>query len=303
MVDAMDGVLRERVEAVVGKSIVDCKRPQAGQTLAERFVVKLQGGGGVFAKAAVDEQTEQWLRAEHLVLTSVREDFVPVVVEWLEPEEGFPILLTEDLSDAHWPADHWPVNWRTGQMDALIRVLERLAEVSAPSGLPAMGETGGNAIWRGIEVDAEEFLRLGLCSETWLMQALPALIEAEMAVDLRGDVLVHDDVRSDNLCFLGDRLVLVDWSQAMRGHGEYDRTKTLPTLTLEGGPEPYEIMPNAGSWAARGCAVSAQRAWVERDSRPEWLINVFKRLAAIELVWAAKCLELPEVDGTNWRQI
>jgi hypothetical protein len=63
-------------------------------------------------------------------MTTVREDFAPQILGWLEPEGGHPILLIEDLSGAHWPADHWPVDWRPGQMEILLKTLERLAAIN-----------------------------------------------------------------------------------------------------------------------------------------------------------------------------
>ena len=49
------------------------------------------------------------------------------------------------------------------------------------------------------------FLRLGLCSRNWLELALPTLIDAAEGARLEGDSLLHLDIRSDNLCFRGDR--------------------------------------------------------------------------------------------------
>ena len=293
--------LIEQVEAHMGKQAVEWKRPECGQTEAQRFVVKFADGSGVFAKAAVDELTERWLRVDHLIMSTVEEDFVPQILGWLEPEGNHPILLIEDLSGAHWPADHWPVEWRPGQMEILLAALERLAAVRGHESLPAA--SGASANWRAIEADATGFLALGLCSESWLAAALPVLLAAEAGLEVAGTALVHDDVRSDNLCFIGERIVLVDWSQAFRGHPDHDRAEVLPGLVLEGGPEPYEQMPEGGGWAARGSAAMAQRALTEAGDRPEWLIEVFMRLAAINLRWAARCLDLPLPDGTNWRAI
>jgi hypothetical protein len=97
--------------------------------------------------------------------------------------------------------------------------------------------------------EAEEFLALGLCSEAWFRGAIDGLLEAEKSVPLAGSALVHGDVRSDNVCFVGDRTVLVDWSEALRGHPYHDLTTALSTLPLEGGPDPFDILPEGGAWA------------------------------------------------------
>lgn len=61
------------------------------------------------------------------------------------------------------------------------------------------------------------FVSLGLCSLEWLETALPVLMEAEKDAVLDGKELVHLDIRSDNICFVGDRVVLVDWNWELVG--------------------------------------------------------------------------------------
>jgi thiamine kinase-like enzyme len=53
--------------------------------------------------------------------------------------------------------------------------------------------------------------------------------------------LLHFDVRSDNVCFAGDRAVLVDWNWAAIGNPVMDVAARLPSLHAEGGPPPEEI--------------------------------------------------------------
>ncbi len=72
-------------------------------------------------------------------------------------------------------------------------------------------------------------------------------------------------VCSDNLCFLGERMVLVDWGGALRGHPQHDLATALSTLPLEGGPDPFDVLPEGGTWAAYLAARSARRAY--RDAQ------------------------------------
>jgi len=58
--------------------------------------------------------------------------------------------------------------------------------------------------------DPAPFLRLGLGSAAWLAHTIPALVAAEAGAPLAGEELVHGDVRSDNLCFISNRVVLSD---------------------------------------------------------------------------------------------
>jgi thiamine kinase-like enzyme len=79
----------------------------------------------------------------------------------------------------------------------------------------------------------------------WLAKALPVLFEAESKASLKGDKLVHFDVRSDNICFYGERTLFVDWNWACVGNSELDLLAWLPSVNLEGGPPPETLAPDA----------------------------------------------------------
>jgi hypothetical protein len=289
--------LVERVEARLGKRAVHWHKPHTGLTPAQRFVVQLEDGSSVFVKAASDEWTERGLRTDHLVLSTL-EDLVPEVIAWIDGPPH-PVLILEDLQDAHWPADHvreiggqtLPVLWNAGQRELLMAALERLAAVSAPPQLPPLAEIF-TPQWPAIAAAPGPFLALGLCSAAWLERSLAALLAAERALDLSGDALVHNDVRSDNVCFRGERVVLVDWSEARRGSPRFDLANFLGGGVIEDGPDPYTHMPDATGFAAWRAAQLANRALHEHSS-PRWLLAVFARMARAHLAWAAKCLELP----------
>ena len=134
-----------RVEAALGRHVVEWRKPHTGLTPAERFVAIFAEGDAVFVKAAVDEETDRWLRNDHLLMTSVAPDLVPGVLAWLD-DGPRPVLILEALTDAHWPADHFreergkrrPVWWKPGQLELLLGALERVAATPPPSALPAI---------------------------------------------------------------------------------------------------------------------------------------------------------------------
>jgi aminoglycoside phosphotransferase (APT) family kinase protein len=69
-------------------------------------------------------------------------------------------------------------------------------------------------------------------------------LEADVAQAIRGDRLVHLDLRSDNVLFaesgpLHD--VVVDWPGASAGAPWVDLLGLLPSLELDGGPSAQEV--------------------------------------------------------------
>jgi hypothetical protein len=283
-----------RVEAALGRRISGRRRPQTGLSAAERFVAQLDDGRAVFVKAAVDDATEAWLRRDHVVMSAIDGDFVPEVVAWLD-DGAHPILVLEALGDAHWPADHDPVEWKSGQVDLLLAALGRVAATPPPSDLPSLAD-GWTPAWPALVASPDEFLALGVCTRQWFDNAAAAITRAEATLDTSGDALVHGDVRSDNVCFVGDRVVLVDWSEARRGSARFDVWNLAQTLPLETNVDPFNLAPDGAAFAATSAARNAERIYKQPDSLPPWLMQVLRRIVAIDLQWAARCLDLPPPD-------
>jgi hypothetical protein len=228
--------LRERVAAALGADVVDSQPAPGGYTHAERWVVGMADGRSAFVKAAVDEETAAWLRAEHRIYANVDGSFLPGLLAWIDDEEH-PVLVLDDLSEAVWPPP-----WTGKQVSRVLETLREVAATAPPPGLDSLASlrdylTG----WPVVAEDPSPFISLGLCSEDWLKRALPELIAAESAFVLAGDELVHFDVRSDNICFADERTLLVDWNGAVVGNPVIDVAAWLPSLHAEGGPAPEEL--------------------------------------------------------------
>jgi thiamine kinase-like enzyme len=121
---------------------------------------------------------------------------------------------------------------------------------------------------------------------------------AEAQAQLAGDNLVHFDVRSDNLCFVGDRVVLVDWNWACRGNSTVDIAAWLPSLHLEGGPLPETILPGEPCLAAAISGYFAARAGRPAQNSQEARVRAlqFAQLR-VALPWAVRALALPMLAG------
>ena len=214
-----------------------------GYTLMERWLVELPDGQRAFAKVAVDEPTAGFLRDEHRVYSQVEETFLPRLLAWKDDGEQ-PVLLIDDLSEAHWPPP-----WRRGDVDAVLDTLDRVHATPPPDGLPPLTIEELHT-WREVEADPEPFLSLGLCSRGWLEDSLAQLLAATDACDVRGDAFLHLDTRSDNICFRGGQALLVDWNWASVGNPVVDVAFWLPSLCVESGRAPTEVLPDAGEMTA-----------------------------------------------------
>ena len=200
-----------------------------------------------------------------------------------------PVLLLEDLSAAYWPPP-----WRPGDADLVLLALARVHATPPPDWVPAQDRERLRG-WPVVAEDPQPLLSLGLCSEVWLNKALPDLIAVEGAAQIDGDALVHIDVRSDNLCFSGDRVVLVDWNLVARANPLLDVAAWLPSLHSEGGPLPEDILPDEPELAALISGFFASRAGLPNIETAPRVRGVQLDQLRSALPWAVRSLRLPAI--------
>lgn len=203
-------------------------------------------GRTAFVKHALTETAAEWLRKEGFLYESVSGSFMPTYLG-SHDRTGTTLLVLEDLTAAEWPPP-----WSPARVEAVLQSLDALHRTRPPDGLEALDAMRESIVgWGSVEADPEPLIGTGLCSRSWLRSALPLLLDAGQEAQLGGSDLLHFDVRSDNLCFAGGRALLVDWNLACRGNGTFDIAFWLPSLALEGGPKPWELLRDA--WSSRRC--------------------------------------------------
>jgi hypothetical protein len=283
--------LARRVAMRLGRTVAAVRSVTGGYSLAERLVIRWREGGSVFVKGATDADTASWLRAEHMIYARGPARFLPELLGW-EDDGVAPWLALEDLSAAHWPPP-----WSPSRIDAVLATMAEVAERPA-SDLPSLETRRIDfAGWPQVEAEPEDFLRLGVVTDRWLSRALPTLLDAEAHAVLDGDALLHNDVRSDNLCFAGERVVLVDWNWACRGNPKLDIAAWLPSLALEGGPAPEAILPEEGALACFVAGFYAAHAGLPPLSSRPTLRALQLAMLQQSLAWTTRTLGLPAPDG------
>ena len=283
--------VRARVERMLGARVAEWRRVSRGYSPAGRWLVRCEDRSSAFVKVAANMWTARALRVERHVYGEIAGDFLPHVLGWDDGDP--PILALEDLSTAHWPPP-----WSDERVARVRKTLARVAATPPPSDLPTLDAMRYEfASWGHVADAPEPFLSLGLCSRGWLEAALPTLIQADQSAPLAGNCLVHLDVRSDNLCFVGGRCVLVDWNWACRGNPQMDVAGWLPSLRLEGGPPPETILPDAPELAALLAGFWAFQAGMPVPWEGSLLRQLQLGQLKVALPWAARGLGLPELDG------
>jgi len=273
------------LERLVGAQVVHQERVESGGygRVNAHWRVQLDDGRSVFVKHALIPEAERWLRTERLVYEHVRGSFM---AEYFGANES--MLVLEDLTRAEWPPP-----WTERRVELVLAALDELHGAAAPAGLPRLEDKRDDLVgWPRISEDPQPLLSTGAVSREWLDAALPALLEASATAELGGDELMHLDVRSDNLCFRNGSVVLVDWNIACTGNGRFDVAFWLPSLRLEGGPEPWDVLPDAGALTAAVAGFFAARAGLPAPEGAPTVREFQRRQLEVALPWAARELRI-----------
>lgn len=277
-----------RIERALGAPPVRYEPRGGGYSTADRFAVTLADGRRAFVKSSDAENMAAWLRREHEVYVHLEGSFIPQLLGW--DDDGVrPVLAIEDLSDADWTP-----RWDDARVAAVRDALRVLASCAPPPSTGTVREQFDDLYerWRVVESDPEPFLSLGLRDRSWLDRALPQLIAAVDADPAAGGELCHFDVRSDNLCFRDGRAVLVDWNWLSIGKSTVDVAAWLPSLRVEGGPQPWEVLPDAGAEAAFVAGVWAAVAGLPAPPTAPHVRGLQRRQLAVALDWIDRDLLL-----------
>jgi Phosphotransferase enzyme family len=276
-----------RAESLLGSKATHWQAVESrGYAINEHWTVELADGTRAFLKlAAPVDPGPRWLRDEAHVYGAVSGPFMPELLAWEDAEQ--PLLVIEDLSDARWVPP-----WTEADIEAVQAALAQLWTTTPSASLPRF-EDYGLASWDRVAADPAPFLSLGICDAAWLERALPTLVDATASTPLAGDAVLHCDVRSDNLCIRHDRAVLFDWNHAGIGNPAADLACWLPSLRLDGGPEPDEVTDAANDFAAFVSGFFAAHAGLPAPQGAPRVRLFQLRQLEVALPWACRVLQLP----------
>jgi hypothetical protein len=249
---------------------------------------RLADGREVFIKQALTATAVNWLRAERVIYETVRGSFIPAFFGAYD-DGDLALIVIEDLTDAEWPPP-----WSRSQVESVLASLDALHHTAPPPEVEKLDAIRAEIVgWPDIAENPEPLISTGLCASSWLDAALPALVRASEEARLDGTELLHFDVRSDNLCLRDGTALLFDWNLAQLGNGDFDVAFWLPSLALEGGPSPWEVLPDAGALAAAVAGFFAVRAGLPPPPTAPTVREFQRAQAQVALEWTARELALP----------
>jgi aminoglycoside phosphotransferase (APT) family kinase protein len=234
--------VREEVEAFLGGPVVEAITQPGGFSPAAAARVRTESGRRAFVKAVGPEPNPDSVRIyqAELKIAAALPGSVPAprLLTGFEIE-GWVVLVFEDIEAAH---PEMP--WRRDELDRVLKAIEEMSAALTPSPIvaPKAAEIFGPSFrgWRHL-LDEDT---TGL--DPWALRHLGALAELESGWEeaAAGDTLVHADLRADNILLTPGHIYIVDWPWACIGAPWFDLVAMLPSVGMQGGPAPHELLDN-----------------------------------------------------------
>jgi phosphotransferase family enzyme len=199
--------------------------------------------GAIFVKAVglgLNPESPGFHRREAVISASL--PAIPQLPRFLDVyDDGDWVALAFVAVDGRPPAHPW----ERRELLAAVRALEALHEALTPN--PVAGAKPATERLQPLFGGWAELAALGRPPEgfdDWSGRNLGRLAELESGwLDaVAGSTLLHGDVRSDNLLVAASGVVFVDWPHACVGAPVFDLVAWAPSVALEGGPAPEELL-------------------------------------------------------------
>jgi aminoglycoside phosphotransferase (APT) family kinase protein len=200
------------------------------------------GGREIFVKAVsevANPDTPQMHRREAEVVAALPPEAPVPRLLWSFDEAGW-VALGFEAVDGHMPVQPW----LDDELRLVVAALNTLHEALTPS--PIASDTASNLFATHIKGWGE--LRAAGGLDPWSNRNLDRLVELEARAPTAavGETLLHVDVRADNLLIAADRVYFVDWPWALIGAPLVDWVGFAPSVAMQGGPRPEELLAMAG---------------------------------------------------------
>lgn len=312
--------IRLQTEAALGERVVRAARVWGGYSPTPTFRLALTGGKRAFFKGIFGGSSEFAANAFKSELRSY-EVLTPLIGKWMPGFLGsfqlddWHVLLLEDLGPRTappWtPATLRQVSSQLGDFHLETR------DIAFPAWIEPLRERTPEFNWQRVAEDSRGFETIAAVAGerrqeavVWLDKNYPLFASLSANIEERPatPVLIHGDIRSDNLRLVGGRLKLFDWPYVNWGPAEYDLVEFAQSVTVEGGPLPEKVV----RWYARRYPVdpgllTAYVSWLAaffanlfwQDEIPGLpRLRKFQRdQLRVLLYWLCRLLELP---GPDW---
>jgi aminoglycoside phosphotransferase (APT) family kinase protein len=243
--EALPAHVRADVERLLGSQVLTATTQPGGFSPGVAARLVLADGKRAFVKAVgdINADARDLHRAEARIAAALPPAApAPRLLGFLEAD-GWVVLAFEDI-DGSLPE----LPWRDADLARVLAALGDLADTLTPAPIdvpPAATRfhTLGHG-WRQLAADAASGADDPSGADPWAREHLSDLADLEHGWDraVAGATLAHGDVRADNILLTPEQVVFVDWPWACLAPPWFDLVAMLPSVALNGGPAPDEVL-------------------------------------------------------------
>jgi aminoglycoside phosphotransferase (APT) family kinase protein len=243
---ALPAAVVEAVEARFGSSVASTVTQAQGFSPAVAVRLVMNDGSRLFLKAVgpnPNPEAPEIYRAEQRIAAQLPATVPAPRLLWTYDDGAWVALVFEDIEGTvpvvPWTSDQLPRV--LGALTALVDALTP-SPVSAPTFQSRMS-SGQFHAWRNVAETGPSALDQVAQVAPWAAQHIDGLVALEERWEeaVSGHSLIHGDLRADNILLTPDRVVFVDWPWASVGAPWIDLLLFLPSVSMQGGPDPWDI--------------------------------------------------------------
>lgn len=276
--DGLPAPVAASIADVLGSPVVRARTQAGGFSPGVAARVRCADGTRWFVKAVSAEanpDTPGIHRAEAAILRALDPCAVamnlPIArLRGVVEQDPWIALILDDV-DGRNPS----MPWRPDELARVMAAVDELGDAltPAPIAVPDLVDVAADQFtgWRKLAKRAGDD-RL----DRWSLDRRCELaeLEATWPDHAAGETLLQADLRADNILLTDDRVVFVDWPYACRGAGFVDVVMMAPSVAMQGGPPPGDVvaMTRAGravdkqALTAMVCALAGY--FIERSLTP-----------------------------------
>lgn len=245
-------IVRAAVEDIVGWPVAEATTQRGGFSPGAAARIRSADGRRAFVKAVSSTQNPDSpdIHRREARVAAALPATAPVARLIGTYDDGIWVALVFSDVDGHLPA----LPWRADQLSMVLEGIGGLHEALTPSPAASVPDIDTDlapvmTCWQRLSDDPAIRDR----ADDWCRRHLGRLIERERdwAAGVRGETLLHTDLRADNILLTGiDGIAVVDWPWATRGAAWVDVALMAPSVAAQGGPAPTELLRRCRSSTA-----------------------------------------------------
>ena len=249
--EAVPAQVRAAVEDAIGARILEAVNQPGGFSPGTAARCRLADGSRVFVKAVSPAQNEHACRIHRREAEVAAElpPWVPAPRLRHVVDDGRWVVLVLDDVEGRTPVEPWDL----ADLDVVMPAVGDLVASLTPSpvtGLQTVADKQRAAFsgWRRLAAGDGDATRI----DGWAHRHLDDLadLESRWEAAAAGETLLHTDIRADNVLVADDGSVtFVDWPWACIGAGFLEPLFMLPSVALDGGPGPEQVIERYGLFA------------------------------------------------------